>query len=107
VCGYRRDRVTRVAFWSVYWDSPIIAVRGEAVLEIEPEVARIEVSIAARGPDRAAAITALTDRDADVSLIPGDFDEIIESRNPQACGSVRRKSARTASRPGTVSFTTR
>lgn len=78
MCGYRRDRVTRVAFWSVYGDSPIIAVRGEAVLEIEPEVARIEVSIAARGPDRAAAITALTDRDADVSLILGDFDEIIE-----------------------------
>lgn len=59
-------------------DRPILAVRGEAVLEIEPEIARIEVSIAARGPDRAATIKALTDRDADVGLILGDFDEIIE-----------------------------
>jgi uncharacterized protein len=59
-------------------NSPIVAVRGEVALEVEPEVARIEVSIAARSSDRAATIKALTERDAEVSLIFGDFDEIIE-----------------------------
>jgi uncharacterized protein len=59
-------------------NGPIIAVRGEVALEVEPEVARIEVSIAARGKDRAATMLLLTERDADVSLILGDFDEIIE-----------------------------
>lgn len=58
--------------------SPILAVRGEAALEVEPDVARIEVSIAARGADRAATVKVLTDRDAAASLILGDFDEIIE-----------------------------
>lgn len=59
-------------------DSPILAVRGEAVLEVEPDVARFEISIAAGGPDSAATLKALTDRDADVSLILGEFDEILE-----------------------------
>jgi uncharacterized protein len=59
-------------------NSPIVAVRGEVALQVEPEIARIEVSIAARSSNRAAAIKALTERDADVSLILGDFDEIIE-----------------------------
>jgi hypothetical protein len=32
-------------------NTPIVAVRGEAALEVEPEIARIEVSIAAQhGP---------------------------------------------------------
>lgn len=59
-------------------NSPILAVRGETVLEVEPDIASIEVSIAARGPDRAATLKTLTDRDAAVSLILGDFDQIIE-----------------------------
>jgi uncharacterized protein YggE len=59
-------------------NSPIVAVRGEVALEVAPEIARIEVSIAARSSSRAETIKALTERDADVSLILGDFDEIIE-----------------------------
>jgi uncharacterized protein len=59
-------------------NSPILAVRGEVALEVEPEVARIEVSIAARGADRAATLGTLTRRDADVGLILGEFAEIIE-----------------------------
>jgi uncharacterized protein len=58
--------------------SPKLAVRGETVLEVEPDLARIEVSIAARGADRATTVQVLADRDAAVSLILGDFDEIIE-----------------------------
>jgi uncharacterized protein YggE len=59
-------------------NSPILAVRGEVALEVEPEVARIEASIAARGADRAATLLTLTERDAEVSLILGDFADIIE-----------------------------
>ena len=49
-------------------NSPILAVRGEAGLDVEPDIARIEVSIAVRGPDRAATLLALAERDAAVSL---------------------------------------
>src|SRR5580700_5026941 len=59
-------------------NSPIVAVRGEVALEVEPEIARIEVSIAARSSNQAATIKELTERDADVSRILGEFDEIIE-----------------------------
>jgi uncharacterized protein len=59
-------------------NSPVLAVRGEVALEVEPEIARIEVSIAARGADRATTLQTLTQRDAEVSLILGDFEDIIE-----------------------------
>ncbi|HEY2508951.1 MAG TPA: SIMPL domain-containing protein [Streptosporangiaceae bacterium] len=57
---------------------PLLAVRGEATHEVEPEVARIEVSVAARAPSRAAVRTSLADRSADIDRILGDFAEIVE-----------------------------
>jgi uncharacterized protein len=59
-------------------NSPILAVRGEVALEVEPEVARIEVSVAAREPDRPRALRALTKRETSVTKILGAYSEIIE-----------------------------
>jgi uncharacterized protein len=59
-------------------NSPVLAVRGEVALEVEPEIARIEVSIAAREPDRARTLRALTKRDAGVTKVLGGYAEIIE-----------------------------
>ena len=41
---------------------PVLAVQGEAVLEVEPEIARIEVSVAAVEQDRAKTLQLLNDR---------------------------------------------
>ena len=43
-------------------DAPRIAVRGEAHLEVDPEIARIRVTIASRGKDRRTALDDLTRR---------------------------------------------
>jgi hypothetical protein len=80
-------------------NSPILAVRGEAALEVEPDIARIEVSIAVRGPDRAATLLALTERDADESLILGDFDEIIEKSESSGARLSPHQGSRAASSP--------
>jgi uncharacterized protein len=58
--------------------SPILAVRGEVAIEVEPEIARIEISIAAREPERGQTLQALANRDASVASILGDFADIIE-----------------------------
>jgi uncharacterized protein len=54
-------------------NSPVLAVRGEVALEVEPEIARIEVSVAAREPDRARTLRALTKRDARVTKVLGEY----------------------------------
>ncbi|WP_217235609.1 SIMPL domain-containing protein [Streptomyces sp. AC555_RSS877] len=43
-------------------DAPRIAVRGEARLEVDPEIARIGITVASRGKDRRAALDDLTRR---------------------------------------------
>lgn len=45
-------------------DAPRIAVRGEAHLEVDPEIARIGVTVSARGTDRRTALDDLTRRNA-------------------------------------------
>ncbi|MEV6794697.1 SIMPL domain-containing protein [Streptomyces sp. NPDC051320] len=45
-------------------DVPRVAVRGEARLEVDPETARISVTVSARGKDRRAALDDLTRRNA-------------------------------------------
>ena len=41
---------------------PVISVRGEAVLEVDPEIAVVGVSVMARDKDRRRAVDALADR---------------------------------------------
>ncbi|MFF4013587.1 SIMPL domain-containing protein [Streptomyces sp. NPDC001843] len=45
-------------------DAPLLIVRGEAELEVEPEIARISVTVSARGRDRRTTLDDLTRRNA-------------------------------------------
>ncbi|MGW6734424.1 SIMPL domain-containing protein [Streptomyces sp. NPDC055013] len=63
-------------------DAPRIAVRGEAHLEVDPEIARIGVTVASRGKDRRAALDDLTRRNAgalDLIKTYGDAVEHLET----------------------------
>jgi uncharacterized protein YggE len=57
---------------------PVLAVRGEAVLEVDPEVARIEVSVAAVGSDQAKTLQLLNERAAAVDNVLASFLDAIE-----------------------------
>ncbi|MEW2394830.1 SIMPL domain-containing protein [Streptomyces sp. NPDC046862] len=58
-------------------DAPRIAVRGEAQLEVDPEIARIGVTVGARGKDRRSALDDLTRRNASVlDLVKGYGDAV-------------------------------
>lgn len=47
-------------------EAPQVTVRGEGRLEVDPELARIWVTVSARGTDRSAALADLTRRNAQV-----------------------------------------
>ncbi|MET7485676.1 SIMPL domain-containing protein [Streptomyces sp. NPDC005538] len=59
-------------------DAPRIAVRGEARLEVDPEIARIGITVAARGRDRRAALDDLTRRNATVLDLVKSYGEAVE-----------------------------
>lgn len=59
-------------------DAPRIAVRGEARLEVDPEIARIGVSVAARGKDRRTALDDLTRRNATVLDLIKTYGNAVE-----------------------------
>jgi|CZKW01.1.fsa_nt_gi uncharacterized protein YggE len=57
---------------------PVLAVRGEAALDVEPEIARIEVSVAATDTDRARTLQLLAERAAAVEKVLESFPDVIE-----------------------------
>jgi uncharacterized protein YggE len=59
-------------------EQPVIAVRGEIVLVVEPEIARLELSTVARDAERARAMQLLEDRAAAVDKILASFPDAIE-----------------------------
>ncbi|MEI5523429.1 SIMPL domain-containing protein [Streptomyces brasiliscabiei] len=59
-------------------DAPRIAVRGEAHLEVDPETARIGVTVLARGKDRRAALDDLTHRNTTVLDLVKSYGEAVE-----------------------------
>ena len=59
-------------------DAPRIAVRGEVHLEVDPEIARIAVTVAARGKDRRAALDDLTRRNAGVLDLVTSYGDAVE-----------------------------
>ncbi|MER8006479.1 SIMPL domain-containing protein [Streptomyces sp. NPDC094149] len=59
-------------------DAPRIAVRGEAHLEVDPEIARIGVTVASRGKDRRAALDDLTRRNATALDLIKSYGEAVE-----------------------------
>lgn len=58
--------------------NPLLSVRGEAVLEVEPEIARVEVSVAAVTADRAGTVRLLRERAAAVDKIMASFPGAID-----------------------------
>jgi uncharacterized protein len=59
-------------------DTPMIAVRGEATLEVDAEVAEFGVTVAVRDRDRAAALHRVTERVAAVRAVLDRFPDAIE-----------------------------
>ncbi|MEU5162890.1 SIMPL domain-containing protein [Streptomyces sp. NPDC020875] len=59
-------------------DAPRIAVRGEALLEVDPEIARITVAVRARGTDRRAALEDLTRRNTTAVELIKSYGDAVE-----------------------------
>lgn len=59
-------------------DAPRIAVRGEAHLEVDPEIARIGITITARGRDRRTTLDDLTRRNASVLDLVKTYGDAVE-----------------------------
>ncbi|MFD0649555.1 SIMPL domain-containing protein [Streptomyces malaysiensis subsp. malaysiensis] len=59
-------------------DTPRVAVRGEAVLEVDPEIARLTITVSARGIDRRAALDDLTRRNNQVLALVKPYGEAVE-----------------------------
>ncbi|MFE2580965.1 SIMPL domain-containing protein [Streptomyces sp. NPDC059378] len=59
-------------------DAPRIAVRGEAHLEVDPEIARITVTVGARGKDRRTALDDLTRRNTAVLDLVKTYGNAVE-----------------------------
>ncbi|MFE1440616.1 SIMPL domain-containing protein [Streptomyces sp. NPDC058739] len=58
--------------------APRIAVRGEAHLEVDPELARLGITVGARGRDRRAALDDLTRRNAAVLDLVRSYGDAVE-----------------------------
>jgi uncharacterized protein len=76
---------------------PMLAVEGEAVLEVDPEIARIEVSVAAVDRDRAETLQLLNDRAVAVDKVLASFPDVIDKTetsggrvSPQLAGRAAR-----------------
>ncbi|WP_328746539.1 SIMPL domain-containing protein [Streptomyces sp. NBC_00285] len=59
-------------------DAPRIAVRGEAHLEVDPEIARITITVAARGKDRRTALDDLTHRNTTALNLLKTYGDAVE-----------------------------
>ncbi|GEC04120.1 hypothetical protein SSP24_17750 [Streptomyces spinoverrucosus] len=59
-------------------DAPRIAVRGEAHLEVDPEIARIGITVTARGRDRRSALDDLTRRNATALDLVKSYGDAVE-----------------------------
>lgn len=59
-------------------ETPRVAVRGEARLEVDPEIARLGVTVSARGSDRRTALEDLTRRNAQVLDLVTSYGQAVE-----------------------------
>ncbi|MCM1971459.1 SIMPL domain-containing protein [Streptomyces sp. G1] len=57
---------------------PRVAVRGEATLEVDPEIARIGITVSARGTDRRTALEDLTRRNNAVLDLVKSYGDPVE-----------------------------
>ncbi|MEU0371798.1 SIMPL domain-containing protein [Streptomyces sp. NPDC006283] len=58
--------------------APRVAVRGEARLEFDPEIARIGITVSARGTDRRSALEDLTRRNGTVIELVKAYGDAVE-----------------------------
>jgi uncharacterized protein len=65
-------------------DAPRVAVRGEASLEFDPEIARIGITVSSRGTGRRAALEALTGRNSEVLELLREYGEAVEEQSTGA-----------------------
>lgn len=59
-------------------EAPRLAVRGEARLEVDPEIARLGITVSARGTDRRTALADLTHRNNQTLELIKSYDQAIE-----------------------------
>ncbi|MDO0928182.1 SIMPL domain-containing protein [Streptomyces sp. TG1A-8] len=59
-------------------DAPLLVVRGEAELDVEPEVARIGITVGARGRDRRSTLDDLTRRNTAVLDLVKSYGRAVE-----------------------------
>ncbi|MEU3350565.1 SIMPL domain-containing protein [Streptomyces sp. NPDC037389] len=59
-------------------DAPRVAVRGEARLQVDPEIARIGITVSARGTDRRNALQDLTRRNNQVLDLLKSYGDAVE-----------------------------
>jgi uncharacterized protein YggE len=59
-------------------DAPVISVRGEAVLEAEPEIARVTVHVQARERERRDALDRLAERNEQAHALIGSYGDAVE-----------------------------
>ncbi|MFH8371314.1 SIMPL domain-containing protein [Streptomyces sp. NPDC018031] len=59
-------------------DAPLVTVHGEAHHEVDPETARIQITVNARGTDRRAALADLTTRNQRALDLVKSYGEAIE-----------------------------
>ncbi|MEU7055648.1 SIMPL domain-containing protein [Streptomyces sp. NPDC046197] len=59
-------------------EAPRIAVRGEAHLEVDPEIARIAITVTARGKDRRSTLDDLTRRNAAALDLVKSYGQAVE-----------------------------
>ncbi|MFF7180493.1 SIMPL domain-containing protein [Streptomyces sp. NPDC008121] len=58
--------------------APHVSVRGEAHLDVEPEIARIDITLTARDTDRATTLDRLTHRNAHILDLTRSYGEAVE-----------------------------
>jgi uncharacterized protein YggE len=59
-------------------ETPRVAVRGEAHLEVDPEIARIGITVSARGTDRRTALEDLTHRNTQIIDLIKTYGDSVE-----------------------------
>ncbi|QXJ21706.1 SIMPL domain-containing protein [Actinomadura graeca] len=59
-------------------DTPLISVRGEAVLEVEPEIARLSVYVQSQENDRRAALDRLVERNQQCLDLVRSYGDAVE-----------------------------
>ncbi|GAA1365196.1 SIMPL domain-containing protein [Streptomyces beijiangensis] len=57
---------------------PLVSVRGEATLEVDPEIATLTITVGARGKDRRTALEDLTRRNSAVLELTKGYGEAVE-----------------------------